>query len=118
MIKLSTSNFKWKEIEQVYPFERSSNDEPLYCKQVTFTTSASASSITYYNHNIQNMKYMHGFLAILDYGNSISWAQNTFTSGPDSAGFSAGSVQVTFKNPGWGAWASKTATVQIKYTKL
>jgi len=38
MIKLSVAEFKWSANEQVYPFEKSSAGEVLYCKEV-YTSS-------------------------------------------------------------------------------
>jgi hypothetical protein len=36
MIKVSTNEFKWSTAEQVYPFEKDSNGNILYCKQINF----------------------------------------------------------------------------------
>ena len=76
MIKLIqqdiTDGFQWKTTEQVYPFEKDSSGNTLYCKEINFGSLPNAGTKEV-SHNISNFSYanVHRVVAKTNTGTNL-----------------------------------------------
>lgn len=115
MIRLSTNQFKWSTIEQVYPHEVDINGNPLYAKQSSPILLGGGGGYIQ-AHGIVNYGYTHRFSGQLTAGASrqiLPWFDAGTPANNVDLRVDSTNISV-YHNGAWNGW---TATAYLIYSK-